>query len=46
MGRVAANVDVVVERLTDVGYAFAFPEWVRQVPTDEDLVAIRKRESR
>ncbi|TQS27012.1 hypothetical protein [Microbispora sp. KK1-11] len=40
----AANVDVVVERLIAAGYAFAFPEWVRQVPTDDDLIAVRRAE--
>ncbi|MEU7890532.1 hypothetical protein AB0B54_33935 [Microbispora bryophytorum] len=44
MRRVAANVDVVVERLTEVGYAFAYPKYARQVPTEDDLVAMRRGE--
>ncbi|MEU7877954.1 hypothetical protein [Microbispora bryophytorum] len=44
MGRVAANVDVVVERLAAAHYAFAFPERARQVPTDDDLIAVRRAE--
>jgi hypothetical protein len=30
MTRVAANVDMIVGRLTDAGYGFAFPEYMRQ----------------
>ncbi|NAS25346.1 hypothetical protein GT755_27135 [Herbidospora sp. NEAU-GS84] len=44
MRRVAVNADVIVERLAGVGYSFAFPDWVRQPPTPDDLAAVRKAE--
>ncbi|WP_344980637.1 hypothetical protein [Streptosporangium fragile] len=44
MSRVAANIDLVVERLADAGYAFAFPEYVCQPPTADDRRAITQAE--
>lgn len=41
MRRVAANVDVIVERLTAVGYAFAYPEDARQTPISRLLPMAR-----
>ncbi|MFE3455894.1 hypothetical protein ACFXJ8_44070 [Nonomuraea sp. NPDC059194] len=45
MRRVAANVDVLVDRLSSAGYAFASPETVRQAPTEDDFEAIAKAEA-
>ncbi|TKK90807.1 hypothetical protein FDA94_03310 [Herbidospora galbida] len=44
MRRVAVNADTVVERLAAAGYSFAFPAWVRQAPTPDDLAAVQKAE--
>ncbi|MEU7690750.1 hypothetical protein [Microbispora hainanensis] len=41
MRRVAANVDVIVERLTAVGYTFAYPEDTRQTPISRLLPMAR-----
>ena len=46
MRRVARNVDVVVERLHAAGWRWAYPELVRQAPTDADLAAITALEER
>ncbi|MFD1930749.1 hypothetical protein ACFSKW_04575 [Nonomuraea mangrovi] len=40
----AANVDVLVDRLSSAGYAFACPDAVRQAPTEDDFEAIAKAE--
>ncbi|MFG1861911.1 hypothetical protein [Microbispora bryophytorum] len=44
MRRVAVNVDVIVERLTAAGYAFAFPGRIRQLPAADDLEAVKRAE--
>ena len=46
MRRVARNVDVVVDRLRPAGWRWAYPERVRQAPTDDDLRAITAVEER
>jgi hypothetical protein len=45
MRRVAANVDMLVDRLSSAKYAFAFPESVRQAPAVEDLEAVTMAET-
>lgn len=42
MRRVAANVNMLVERLTSADYAFAHLATVRQTPTADDLEAIQR----
>ena len=46
MRRVARNVDVVVDRLGAAGWRWAYPEMVRQAPTDADLQAVTAVEER
>ena len=46
MRRVARNVDVVVDRLGAAGWRWAYPEMVRQAPTDADLQAVIAVEER
>ena len=46
MRRVARNVDVVVDRLGAAGWRWAWPEHLRQAPTDADLRAITAAEER
>lgn len=45
MSRVAANVDMIVQRLGDVGYRFASPEHVRRQPATEDVAALERLEA-
>ena len=46
MRRVARNVDVVVDRLGAADWRWAFPEHLRQAPTDADLRVITAIENR
>jgi hypothetical protein len=45
MRRVAANLDVLVDRLSSAKYAFAHPDEARQPATADDLEAIAKAET-